>query len=567
MAWRERIVRALGGVTAADLDARVTAAVAQATEQVSLLVGRDPGEGFTRISQQPERDLPGVTRDREIELAYFLYKTNILAGRMVELKRDFVVGDGFQVSSPDPEVQRALDEFWTDPVNRFDQEIGQRVLELGLYGEAAYPVFTTPNMGRVRLGYLDPARIDQVIADPENAAILIGIETKGIQGKRKRYPIVLSGEERAMLSPEAQRLRLSFPDNPIFFFTVNRVTNATRGSSDLLRKLDWLEAYEGWMFGRLEYFSQLGAFIWDVLLKGMNADQIREWLRDNPPPKPNSVRAHNEQVEWNAVSPELKAADIGAGARLFRNHILSDDGWPEHWFSEGGDVNRASAAEMGDPIIKSLTARQGVVKQMIVAMQRYNLRSRVAAGSLPRTVTIERGGEPQTVAPWEAFEVSAPEIASRDLTRLGGVIVQVAQSLAIARQQGWIGHSDAASVFALVVGMFGREVTPVEEPEAPPAGAGSELYTPELRAMIEELMRQSREPRTASPNTTEAGREAERIGELAEAIRTMAARPAAPPQVHVTAMVAPGRTVKQVERDAQGQIVRVVETQGEGHGE
>lgn len=484
MGLAERIVRVLGGVTRSELDA----AIAGAKEQLPLLAGRDPGAGFVRISQQPERDLPALTRDREIELAYYLYKTNILAGRMLDLKRDFVVGDGFQLSSPDPEVQRALDEFWTDPVNQLDERIGQLALELGIYGEAAYPVFVTPNMGRVRIGYLDPGRIDQVIADPENAAILVGIETKGVGGKRRRYPIVLSGEERAMLSPAAQRMRLSFTDNPIFFFSVNRVTNATRGSSDLLRQLDWLEAYEGWMFGRLEYFSQLGAFIWDVLLKGMNADEIHKWLLDNPPPKPNSVRAHNEQVEWNAVTPELKSADVGAGARLFRNHILSGDGWPEHWFSGGGDVNRASAAEMGEPIVKSLTARQRVVIRMIRTMQAYNLQSRVAAGSLTRTVTIGEGEQQRTVAPWEAFEISAPEIASRDLTRLGGVIVQVAQSLAIMRAQGWISHEDAAAVAALVASMFGRQVTPAEEPAAPPAGAGSELYTPEMQAMIQELM-------------------------------------------------------------------------------
>ena len=485
MSWRETLVKSLGGVTKADLDA----AIATAREQMPLLAGRDPGAGFTRISQEPERDLPALTRDREIELAYCLYKTNILAGRMLELKRDFVVGDGFQIKSQDQDVQAAINDFWSDPVNRLDESFQQHILELGLYGEQAYPVFITPNMGRVRLGYLDPARIDQVIADPENAAILVGIETKGVGGRRRRYPIILSAEERTVLSPAAQRLRLSFTDNPCFLFSVNRVTNATRGSSDLLRKLDWLQAYEDWMFGRMEWFAQIGAFIWDVLLKGMNGDEIRKWLMDNPPPKPNSVRAHNENVEWAAVAPDLKAVDVSTGARLFRNHILSDDGWPEHWFTSGSDVNRASAAEMGEPIVKSLTARQKVAMGMARAEIRYMLRSRVQAGSLARTVEIIKGKDKIMVAPWEAFEISAPEIASRDLSRLGGVIVQVAQALMIAQQNEWIGHEDAAAVFSLVASMFGREVTPAEAAEPGGGGVpGAKDYSPEILAQLKELV-------------------------------------------------------------------------------
>jgi len=486
MSWRERIIQTLGGVTRTDL----TTAIAEAREQLPLLAGRDPGPGFQRISAQPDRDLPTVTREREVELAYHLYKTNILAGRMLELKRDFVVGDGFTVRSPSPEVQTALDEFWQDPVNRLDETLGQKVLELALYGEAAYPVFATPHMGRVRLGYLDPARIDTVVADPENAAVLIGIETKGAGGSRRRYPILLSGEERTMLSAAAQRIRLSFTDNPIFFFTLNRVTNATRGSSDLLRKLDWLTSYDEWMFGRLEYFAQVGAFIWDVLLKGLNDDQIRTWLEHNPPPNPNSIRAHNEGVEWDAVAPDLKAVDVREAARLFRNHILMDDGWPEHWFSEGGDVNRAVGAEMGDPIIKSLTARQKTVIAMVTSILRYALRRRVEAGSLARTVTIERAGQPVTLAPWDAFTVSAPEIASRDLTRLGGVIVQVAQSLAIAQTNQWIGHEDAAAVFALVASMFGHEVTAAAAPADGADDPHDPAYTPAMLERIRQVLSQ-----------------------------------------------------------------------------
>ena len=75
-------------------------------------------------------------------------------------------------------------------------------------------------------------------------------------------------------------------------------------------------------------------------------------------PAPGTVRVHNEGETWQAISPTLQAQDAGAGARLFRNHALSGLGWPEHWFGGGGDVNRATAAEMGDPAFKTLLARR-----------------------------------------------------------------------------------------------------------------------------------------------------------------------------------------------------------------
>jgi hypothetical protein len=225
----------------------------------------------------------------------------------------------------------------------------------------------------------------------------------------------------------------------------------------------------------------------------MNEDQIREWLLKNGPPKPNSVRAHNEQVEWNAVNPDLKSVDVEAGARLFRNHILCVDGWPEHWFVSGADVNRASAVEMGDPIVKSLTARQKVVMAMVRAQIRYMLRCRVSAGSLPRTVEIEKAGKKKILAPWDVFEINAPEIASRDLARLGSVLVQVAQALVIAQSNQWVGHNDVAGIFAMVASMFGREVTPAEAPDTrPEMGPGGQDYTPDVIAEMRRVMSEIR---------------------------------------------------------------------------
>ena len=47
-----------------------------------------------------------------------------------------------------------------------------------------------------------------------------------------------------------------------------------------------------------------------------------------------------------AVAAEVKGA--------IKNMNLAGAGFPEHWFAEGGNVNRASALEMGEPTLKTL---------------------------------------------------------------------------------------------------------------------------------------------------------------------------------------------------------------------
>ena len=69
------------------------------------------------------------------------------------------------------------------------------------------------------------------------------------------------------------------------------------------------------------------------------------------------MRVHNESETWQALTPDLGGRDLDAVSRLFRNHLLIGSGMPEHWFGGGGDANRATAAEMGDPAFKTLKVR------------------------------------------------------------------------------------------------------------------------------------------------------------------------------------------------------------------
>lgn len=74
-----------------------------------------------------------------------------------------------------PHVSPRFDAFWRDPITDMRRNLPRMMRELALFGEQCWPVFADPKSGHVRLGYLDPARIETVVCDPDNAAQPVGV--------------------------------------------------------------------------------------------------------------------------------------------------------------------------------------------------------------------------------------------------------------------------------------------------------------------------------------------------------------------------------------------------------
>ena len=141
-----------------------------------------------------------------IEVAYFLWKTNPLANWIIEVVTAFVSAKGLPVSCDNDDVKKVLEDFWYDPVNRMDIHWENFVRELGIYGEQCWPVFVAQQTGRVRMGYIDPALIRNVYADPHNVKIKVGLTVGSTNAeKARRMAIVLDGENEAFLSEEGPR--------------------------------------------------------------------------------------------------------------------------------------------------------------------------------------------------------------------------------------------------------------------------------------------------------------------------------------------------------------------------
>lgn len=417
-------------------------------------------EGWRRLTGNAQRDLAPLTQRRMQELALYSWRTNPLANRLIELPVAYLLAEGARIECDDEDGQKWLDAFWRDPINKMKIKLPKKARELALYGEQCYPTFVAPN-GHVRLGYLDPGLIETVVTDPDNIEQPVGVITRKDRSNKyqaRRYRVIVNGPEE-VFSRRTREIRETFTDGDCFFFAINDLSNMTRGTSDLLAQVDWLDAYEHALFGELERWDFLRAFIYDVTLKGATPEEVRERAKNIEVPRPGSVRVHNDSEEWDALAPQLGSYESANNARLFRNHILGGATMPEHWFGGGGDVNRATASEMGEPTVKVMTMRQTTLGNMLEEMGTFVIRQRLRA---------YYGAEPEQSNHPEDYDVNArfPELSTRDIAKVSTALAQTVSAAAVAIERGMLSEQTAVEMLALAAGQLGMEIDPVDELEA-----------------------------------------------------------------------------------------------------
>lgn len=424
-------------------------------------------QGFRRLSTQggaATRDLAPLAQDRMLAIAAWLWESNPLAQWLVEVVVDFVWGEGGTLEAPDARVAAVLERFWEDPVNRLELRMDDWVRELGLQGELCLPVAVNERDGHVRLGYVDPLEIDEVLTDPDNALVPVSVALKRVPGQPRRVLKVIredswrASQTYGLLMPAARGerdlLTAEVYAGSCFLFQVNKLSGARRGRSDLLSLIDWLDGYDALLFDQLDRGQLLDSFIWDVTLEGQTEEEIQAWLARNRSVRRGQIRAHNERVKWEAVAPDVRAQDKDTLLRLLRGHMLGARSIPEHYYGLGGDVNLATAKEMGLPTVKRMTRRQKAVRFLMRDLGRFAVHQAIVAGALPADVD-------------QAVEVQLPEISVRDTTAITQALTSLTVALSQAETQGWIRKETAGRLFALLAGQLGMELDPAEETAQP----------------------------------------------------------------------------------------------------
>ncbi len=425
------------------------AATASFRESAGATVDADDAS-WTRLTGRSEKDLDPLTQQRANKLAQHLWQSNPLANRLIELPLAYLLGKGVKLRAADPEAQTTLDRHWRDCINAWPIKLPKRIRELSLFGEQCWPAFTGGN-GFVRIGYLDPVRIGTVVMDPDNGEQPIGIVTKTDgRGNAKRYRCIVNGPE-SVFTERTQEIRKTFTDGECFYFRINDLCNGQRGRGDLVPLLDWLDAYDEFLFGEMDRADFMRAFVWDVELTGADQTEVDRRAQQIQAPRPGAVRVHNENEKWNAVAPELQAGDGSIAARLFRNQILGGNTLPEHWYGGAADVNRATGESMAEPTERAFEMRQAYLGHMLVEVATYVLRA--SWGALDGRDLTE---DEQVVI--DGLGVEWPEMTTKDTTRYATALQQVITAAADAMDAGLVSEKTALTIIAALAAQLGVDI-------------------------------------------------------------------------------------------------------------
>lgn len=417
---------------------------------------RDNDAGWKRISGRiGQRDLQPMDQTRMQELAAYVWEANPLANRLIELPAAFLLGEGVRLEVPDAEAQEWLKQFWDHPLNRLDLKMLEHVREGGLFGELLLPVIRNEVNGSVVLAKIDPSHITAVITDPDNAGVVIGVESRDLNGsgELRRWRVIYSLPDVELFSEATCKKREEMKAGECFFLRINTLSSGVRGRSDMLPALDHIDAHEQLLFGEVERAVVLRSIMWDVKMTGATQEQIDARARTTPPPEPLSTRFHNENEEWNLLTPTLNSADAGEAARLVRNHVLGGATIPEFWMADGGNVNLATASSMGEPTYKVFTQRQRLWRFFLEDIARYVIRSRLVALGVG-DLANEREYRPKAVF---------PELTAKDIAKYSTVFAQIVTGAAQAVQAGLMSEESAVRLVVIAAAALGLEVDAKEE--------------------------------------------------------------------------------------------------------
>lgn len=408
-------------------------------------------------------NLPSFQHDRAVAIAKFLFRANPVGNRLVTLLSDFVLGEGVSLAFQNPDVETVVMRHWDDPYNDWERAQVDLFQTFVIFGELLVPLFPNAVNGHLRIGCQLPDNIEAVETDPENWRVVkqVRLRKTGDQAEGTAYSVVNVRETR-------EELRAA--SNPALFWTRGNPFGS-RGLSILYSIADLLDMLDQFLFSEVERAMLLKAFVWDVTVDDADDAVIASKVKDPnyQAPRPGAVRIHNHREHWEALSPALDTYDSWNGIKALRNHTGGALGIPEHWYAEGGDVNRATAAAMSEPTLKRMTQLQQEWRDVVTDVLQAQIDYAVLAGTLPETVPVFRDGQPvegEMVAARDAVAINLPDLSPTDNQTAATTLQTLVGALTLAVDEGYLTHDLAAKLILNHVQTLGVEIDVAAEIEA-----------------------------------------------------------------------------------------------------
>lgn len=480
----KRALEAVNLTTKAEAEAYAAQVYREAMNEADVLHDEPPSGdianyGYTYMSSSGTRRLERSNDDIN-KTVWALHESNAVAKRAMEIKRDYILGHSFQITTDDEPLREIYDTF--KRVNKFGLRLKNFVHDGFLFGEICLPVFVRESDGQTRLGYIDPSDIQEVVTHPQNVLErwIVVCKTRTIDETPRIYRIIREDEatiiagsviepknpeklvaatqtelqlwERAFLSEYKKEAYTG----SCFYLGLNNVTAQARGVSDLMQPADTLDQLDETLFSLGERESLAGYFSWDVELIGADEAKVRARAKEiakNPPTKKGQANVHNDSEKWTMNYPDIQAPASIATADALKAHATSGVGQPAHWHNLDNTATRTTADSQNNPTWKTLEHDQSIIKAFIVEIFDFVRDQAEIAGFWKPTNDIEHD-----------VIVTLPEVAERDTSRASQTLATATQALSVAMLDlKVIGRETAAKVVAKLIGELGIDYDAIEE--------------------------------------------------------------------------------------------------------
>lgn len=417
------------------------AAESLAKEAGPIGFGLDADDGqFRRLSDgskaRMRRDLTLVQQDRALNVSWLLVETNSMAKRVLELMRDLVVGEGVELSGRDERTADPLKSIWRAIMG--GSEIGDLYYAASLNGELILPVTRNSISGAPRIGFIDPLSVLKVEFDPVDVRQAVAVYLK------RQGSDLSDGQRLEVIREDPETGKLI--DGDVFFWRINSLPNSGRGRPDLLTLADYIDLYDQMLYGNAESQRALSSFVWDYEIDTTDEAVIERKVRELGKPKSGQVFGHNKKEKLEAITPDIKAPDRSESVKMLATHVAGGMGYPLTWLGYP-DSTRATLEGQNDVAMKTPKRRQNQFKRFLELMVRYGIEGMVAANP-----AYYRGRD-------LGFSIEMPEIATKDVSRAGGVLSGVIQGLDAAMANETISRRAAVVITMAIVRHLGVEMS------------------------------------------------------------------------------------------------------------
>lgn len=345
-----------------------------------------PGRGRADLQVMPTTEDPLTewnwsTRQYVLSTCHSAYERNPLAKRAVHYVSAFVVGNGFNLTCKNKEVEALLQTFVDSPDNCIREYERQAVIDLLLDGELFLRFFagSGDTAGEIVAVPLRPWEVQYIHTEP-------GFFRRPLKYHMQPYTQYNIDDPQ---SAEANVAPYDIPANEVLHVAINRHAYELRGRSELYSALPWLRAHKEWLENRARQNHWRGALLWHVSIASATVDVIgRKLAQYQRPPTPGSTVVTSDKEVWNALTNPVGAGDAGEDGRQIKIMALNGvAGIPEYMTGDGENANLASTKSQQLPVLKTFEEFQTImIEQVWYPMFKRVLQAAIDAGLIDEEV-------------------------------------------------------------------------------------------------------------------------------------------------------------------------------------